>query len=128
MKRCLTCQALVEEGDEGPELYLCACCSYVFNRDDIFDDDDNLCPHCGGVGRKIADESCPECGRGPLVSVEMCADCGGEVATTECDDCGLPLCEDCKDYGDGLCSGCCRERDEAEDEEDEDDAEGEAQL
>lgn len=41
-----------------------------------------------------------------IEDVELCSDCGREVADTECLRCETPLCSGCQGNQDGLCSSC----------------------
>lgn len=122
MKYCLECDALIEEGDEGPALYECGSCGMLFNCDDS-GSGGRQCPGCHKFASKVADESCPECGIGELARIDdverdeevACEDCGG-LASTGCDKCGAPLCEDCATAQGGLCSTCEYEQEKDEEE------------
>ena len=111
MKKCLECEAVVLEGDEGPALYECGDCGIKFNRDGSYNDN-HQCPDCRKFSMKLADESCPECGQGELEDVVACTDCGLDEATSECDLCGNLLCDTCANEYGGLCVSCAEDEEE----------------
>ena len=41
-----------------------------------------------------------------LEDEDHCADCGAEDAGNLCDECDVPLCDECASEHDGLCSTC----------------------
>lgn len=75
--QCEECQELTDEPDPSP-LYECGDCGAVFSRDDSADGCSNRCPECNKFGCRVGDNSCPECGSGPMreVTAYECPECG----------------------------------------------------
>lgn len=44
-----------------------------------------------------------------MIDDPICDECGGEMATGECEACGCPLCEDC--VVDEMCGDCLEQCD-----------------
>jgi hypothetical protein len=81
---CEYCDALSDES-AGCPLYDCESCGSRFNRDDSADGDSSRCPTCNKFSAKTADDSCAECGSGPVdeVTLAMCPICEDWVIRDE---------------------------------------------
>jgi len=80
--QCDACEVIVEEPDQDP-LYDCGVCGEIFNRSGSYSGDGHQCPNCRRFSSKLSDTSCPECGVGPMESIEAWRTKSGELVEDE---------------------------------------------